>query len=254
VRTRFISLAAMTAILISAAFGEDFWVKKSYHKWSKEETHKMLTDSPWAKSVSLGMATNPTGVGDTTAVNAVVTTGPVTNAGAFYAGDSAEGEMAPGITYTAQFRSAEPIREALVRTQELTSHYDTLSGDAKSRFEASESKFLSATFPDRILLCVTVNSNVQGYVSALRTYWSAQSVPKLSMTTFLNAGTEKLSLVGYGFKDDTIQFVFPRPKNLGAEETFTLEFVHPTIQRLYEQRMLVSFHTKKMEIKGQPAM
>lgn len=250
-RTRWMTLAFLGALLVTAAFGEDFWAKKAYHKWSKDETQKMLTDSPWAKTVTIGTATNPTGVGNTAGV---IATGPASNAGSFYGGDSAEGEMAPAVTYTAQFRSAEPLREALVRSQELASRYDSMNADAKSKFESSEGKFLSATFPDRMLVCLTVSSNVQGYVSQLRNYWAAQSVAKLSMTTYFNVGSEKLSLIGYGFKDDTIQLVFPRPKSLSNDETLTVEFVHPRIQRVYEQRLLIPFHTKKMEINGQPAL
>jgi len=38
-----------------------------------------------------------------------------------------------------------------------------------------------------------------------------------------------LSLVNYGFKDDTFQFTFPRPKQLNPNEKVGVEFVHPTI-------------------------
>ena len=38
------------------------------------------------------------------------------------------------------------------------------------------------------MVSVTYSSNVQDYVSLLRTYWERQSLPSLSMTVFLNAG------------------------------------------------------------------
>ena len=37
----------------------DFWVAKPYTDWSEKETGKMITDSPWAKRVSISMGMMP---------------------------------------------------------------------------------------------------------------------------------------------------------------------------------------------------
>src|ERR1700678_3477078 len=45
-------------LLVLFCFGlaaADFW-QKPYTEWSDKDTAKMLTDSPWAKSVSVSMA------------------------------------------------------------------------------------------------------------------------------------------------------------------------------------------------------
>ncbi len=47
-----ITLAAFLALAYAA--GKDFWIAKPYTEWSDKEVQKMLTDSPWAKSVSVG--------------------------------------------------------------------------------------------------------------------------------------------------------------------------------------------------------
>src|SRR5208282_552201 len=95
-------------------------------------------------------------------------------------GYRSEMETNPTISYTVQFRSAQPIREAQVRSSQLNSHYDAMSADKKAAFDASAGKFLAATFPDRVLVAVTFHTNVQDYVSELRSYWTDQSPAKLN--------------------------------------------------------------------------
>jgi hypothetical protein len=56
------------------------------------------------------------------------------------------------------------------------------------------------------------------------------------MSVFLDAGKEWLSLIDYTFKDDTFQFVFPRPKKVSPNEKLGVEFIHPKIERIGQQR------------------
>jgi hypothetical protein len=224
-------LICLVVSLTAAA--ADFWAKKPYQSWSAEETQNMLENSPWATMLKLSGVQNIAGNGP--------------NA-------RAEMEDDPNITYTIQFRSAVPIRQAQVRSAQLSSHYDKMSAEQKAAFDANTGKFLNATFPDRIIIAVTFQSNVQNYQSELRTYWTEQSVPKLSMKVFLNTGAERLSLTNYNFKDDTFQFTFPRPKELPPDGKISLEFVHPRIERISEQRIFQVFSLKKMLVEGQPAL
>lgn len=223
--------------LVVTAFGADFWVKKSYDHWSKDETSKMLEESPWATTLSLSsIQTN------------------ITSADA-PSNHSYRGEMEtnPTISYTLQFRSAQPIREAQVRSSQLSSHYDAMSTQQKAAFDASAEKFLAVKFPDRVVVSVTFKTNVQDYQSQLRTYWGRQSVGTLSMSTFLDAGKDRLSLSEYSFKDDTFQFVFPRPKQVSPDEKIGVEFTHPRINVVSQQRVLQEFSLKKMMVNGEPA-
>jgi hypothetical protein len=81
-----------------------------------------------------------------------------------------------------------------------------------------------------------------------------QSLAKLSMTVFLNTKTERLSLLAYGFKDDTFQFTFSRPKQLSPDEKISVEFIHPRTNAISQQRILQEFPLKKMLVDGQPAL
>jgi len=217
------------------AWAADFWAKKPYQTWSAEETQQMLAESPWATTLKLGGIQSVTG-------------------NAPRPGGETEMEEDPSVTYILQFRSAQPIRQAQVRSSELTAHYDKMSAEQKAAFDANGSKFLSATFPDRVIVAITFQSNVQTYQGELRTYWTQQSLPKQSMKVFLNAGSEKLSLTGYSCNGDTFQFVFPRPKDLSPDGKISVEFVHPRIERIGEQRIFQVFSLKKMLVDGQPAL
>src|SRR5207237_5770606 len=108
--------------------------------------------------------------------------------------------------------SAPPIRQAMVRSSQLHSHYDSMSKEQKAAVNAGADKFLAVTFPDRIILCVTVHSNVENYQSQMRTYWASESIAKLNTSAYLNVGPDKIPVAGYAHKDDAFQLTFPRPK------------------------------------------
>jgi hypothetical protein len=169
---RQIILLLIVFLAVQTAWGADFWAKKPYQNWSADETRRMLEESPWATTLTLG------------SVQTGITSGDSPN----NRGYRGEMETAPSISYNLQFRSAQPIREAQVRTSQLASKYDALSAEQKAAFDASAGKFLAATFPDRVVVSVTYHSNVLDYTSLLRTYWERQSLATLSMTVFLNAG------------------------------------------------------------------
>ena len=214
----------------------------------KDETGRMLEESPWATTLSLGGVENVlTGSNASTAqVNPGAPRGQ--------SGTPSHGEMgtSPTISYNIQFRSAEPIREAVVRSSELNSHYDAMSAEQKTAFDANAAKFLAVKFADRVLVSVTFTSNVQDYESQLRTYWGEKSLPTLSMSVFLDPGKERLSLISYTSKDDTFQFVFPRPTKVSPDEKVGVEFIHPKIGRIGQQRILQEFSLKKMLVNGEP--
>ena len=193
-----------------AAAKEDFWSKKPYQNWSAEETRRLLEDSPWATTYTL------------TGIQPDITSGGGVPGG--------EMEANPSITYTLQFRSARPIREAQVRSSQLSSHYDAMSVEQKSAFDANARKFLAVTLPDR------------------------QSLATLSMSVYLNTDKEKLSLMNYSVKEDTFQLTFPRTKQLRPDGNVRVEFVHPRINVIEQQRIFQKFSLKKMLVNGEPVL
>jgi hypothetical protein len=244
-----IVLVLLVCLSVPLLLGAEFWAKKPYQHWSPEETQRMLAESPWATTLSLGGVENVlTGSSESTAQ--VNPGAPRGQAGA--PGDRGAMETNPTISYTLQFRSAEPIREAQVRSSQLSSHYDAMSAEQKAAFDANAAKFLAAKFPDRVVVSVTFKTNIQEYESSLRTYWDSQNRATLNPSVFLDAGKERLSLTDYSFKVDTFVFTFPRPKQVSPDQKIGVEFVHPKISRVGQQRILQEFSLKKMLLNGEP--
>ncbi len=233
---QFISLVLVVSLVVPVALAADFWIKKTYDHWSAEETDRMLEESPWATTLTLGSVQTSITSGDSP-----------TNTK-----NRGEMETNPTISYTLQFRSAEPIREAQVRSSQLKSHYGAMSADQKRAFDANASKFLAVKFPDRVVVAVTFKTNVQDYESTLRTYWGRQNLATLAMSTFLDAGKQRLNLLEYSVKENTFQFTFPRPQQLSSNEEIAVEFTHPRTNVIGQQRILQQFKLKKMQVNGEP--
>src|SRR5271163_347482 len=49
----FLQLTLAGSLCAVALFAADFWKTKDYTQWSSEEVTKVLTDSPWAKEISV---------------------------------------------------------------------------------------------------------------------------------------------------------------------------------------------------------
>ena len=232
----FVATFLLVWLIVPLAIGAEFWAKKPYQSWSAEQTAQILAESPWATTLKL------------TGLQSVIGTDSPN-----HHPYRSEMESNPSISYTLQFRSALPIRQAEVRNSQLSSHYDAMKPEQKAAFDASVAKFLGAAFPDRVIVTVTFHSNVLEYQSFLRSYWASQSVPKLDKSVFLNARNERLSLIGYGFKEDTFQFTFPRPKQVTPDDKLGVEFVHPKTNAIGQQRVFQEFQVKKMLIDNEPS-
>jgi hypothetical protein len=238
---RFSIMLAVLCFTAASASDKDFWVTKPYQQWSAEETAKMLKESPWAITTTLSAAVNPsTQIGSPT--------GP-----AITRDYESNGQVDPSVTYNVRLCSARPLREAIVRSSELGAHYDSMTSAQKLSFDAQANKFLAVSFDDRVAVCVNVKSNVDNYQSQMRAYWCAQTAPKLFATVFLDAGKERIALQKYACKDDNFQFTFPRPKDkITADMPLGIEFVHPRVDQIGEQKLLLNFKPKKMVVNGEP--
>jgi hypothetical protein len=111
-KTKTVALLVLLVIVGSAIAQKD----KKWTEWDKKEAQKMLEDSPWAKKqnetdTSEGFFT-PTSAGG---VNGARTTATNGNAG----GQGATNQST-NIIYFVRFFSARPIREALIRSLELS--------------------------------------------------------------------------------------------------------------------------------------
>ena len=92
-----------------------------WQHWSKDRCEKLLTNSPWSHT---------------------------------WSGDY-------GLAYTVQLRSALPIREALVRQQQLLQHYDKMAGAQRMSFDAWTGQMLDQDSKNAILVNVYMSRGTE---------------------------------------------------------------------------------------------
>ena len=227
----------LLALLILAATlrASDFWQKKDYRSWSKEDCTKLLTDSPWASSYTVGRAVQQV-VGESSAV--------------------AGRESAALITYRLAFWSARPIRQALVRLQQLDPKYERLTAVERQKLDGEGDKLIASEFPDAILIEVTFGASTPVYERQLSHWWQTQPVDDLRKNTYLNAGGRKVSpdrlMVSPG-GGNVIRMSFPReldgkPVVSPDEKEISVEFPSPAVGLVPAERVFLRFDTRKMKL------
>lgn len=126
------------AIFFSAGIllAADFWTTKPFTEWSDKEIAKIVSDSPWAKRVSLSMGLPPGGMdtpgaggrrGGAGAVGGGVSgdasaqiPGGGGGGGGLSGGDMGGGPgggVAPSITFIVRWQTAMPVKQALMKNK-----------------------------------------------------------------------------------------------------------------------------------------
>ena len=257
---RTIALTILLGSMATAQSGE-FWQKKPYRQWSEAECRKMLEESPWAKTHTLGQvyiepmqspsspsSNDPFQVPDPT-------TGPVKSSTA----DRAR-EQQPRIKYVVQFRSALPVRQAMVRMMQINKNYNQMPSEGKQKFDQNADAFLGKNLSDTVILFVTFSSNVQEFLMELSRYWQAQTTETLRNSVFLiTSRGDKIPPVSYIWAGSEFQLNFPREYNerpvpAPGDKLIRLEFTHPRIRQQREARILLEFNLEKMLLAGSLAL
>jgi len=113
-------------------FGQKF-LQKPYTEWSQEEAAKLLKDSGWAveyqSEEGLAAAQSQQQGRDANDNNRGI-----------YRGNQGRVDIPPPVT--AILFSALPVRQAMVRRQQLGANYDKMSAEDKAKFDESKVKFL----------------------------------------------------------------------------------------------------------------
>jgi hypothetical protein len=208
-------------VFIGAGLSADkqFWEHKPFDQWSQAECQKMLHDSPWAKTVTLRQPT----------MREISR-----SLGSAAVADNGTGERTPEVTYTAQIRSAMPVRQGYIRLKEIEAHYDAMSGDAKGKAKTAFDNYLAQSFDDKIVVVVEYGSNLPEIDTRLASYWQSQTLDTVKNTTLLSGpGGDRVQpiafVAGRGAARE-FQFVFPRNAAIAQAHPDTplaLEFVPP---------------------------
>lgn len=243
-KNKFPVLLLIFSLCSLAAFqGSEFWHKKEYRQWSEREVKKLLEDSPWARGYTLSQVHITPLQQDNTDVT------------------GRERVDNPRFTYQVQFRSAQPLRQAMVRQMQLTQKYDQMAEDKKQAFDEEAGKFLAARFPDSVVVNISFTTNVQQDDRDVARHWQTQTTDTLKNSTFLiSPKGEKVALQRYTVASAgrSFQFVFPRqlegrPLVGPQDKSIKLEFIHPRVRTASEVRVFIEFKADKMLMQGEVA-
>lgn len=239
-----IALVLVVAFSFAIPADAQFWSKKSYDRWSKIECRDMLSQSPWAQQFKIA----------TVVIEAI--------GASLMGGDpTAEGrEAAPHVTYTAKLMSARPIREAMIRQQQLDPKYAKFSTEEKRKFDENSGKFLDMQFPDTVVVQLSY-STIRAWQLPLSRFWKSQSQDELRQNFNIIGDAGRYSplqvIVSQG-QEFEFQLIFPRvvegkPLVSASSKALALEFGHPGIDGVLPgQRVYIDFPIKKMLVEGAP--
>lgn len=222
-RRRYIgTVLAILGFAVLTASADDFWVKKEWKQWSKQDCDKILHDSPWTTK----WAKSQTMLSDAV--------GSVSGA----AQEGAGGETSIEMDYFIQDRSSLAVRQAVVRQAQINQKYDQLDDAHKKAFDDQAGALLSKTYDDVIFIHVEYKSNVVTFERQMATYW--QGIPDGTVPVdlyMINARNERIDAVKFVSPHtgaDYFDIYFPRLKNgepvvQDSDKSFSLQFIHPAI-------------------------
>ncbi len=222
----------------AGALAQSFWEKKDFQSWSKSDVQRLLTDSPWAKIYTL------TEVVIQTLQEDPAVSGRDTN---------------PRINYLAQFWSARPIRQALVRQEQMSDAAAKLPPEQKAALQEREAKFIAAEFPKTVIVEVQYSSSSPALDQDLTRFWQTQTPEQLKLSMYLIAGNHKVPPIDVAIAKGArheFQLVFPRqvegqPLIAPDEKHVALQLQHPQVGVVAAKIVYLEFDVRKMTVNGE---
>jgi hypothetical protein len=132
-RAAAVSLCAVLGAISIGPVGviaADFWDSKPFAEWSDKDLQRMLTDSPWSHQVSVVLPRPPREAGD---LNPGGRGGDESGRGGFPA-------PAPQLKVDVQWRSAQPMRQAMALRQFGT--VEKIPADLRDTLEQDDSVYV----------------------------------------------------------------------------------------------------------------
>ncbi len=227
-RRYFSGLFALFVLTVISVGAEDFWLKKDWKQWSKDECVKMLADSPWTKTWR------------------------------------ANGNE-DGIVYVFQLRSALPIREAIVRRLQFDQKYDKMTDTQRATFDAQSGRMLSRSYHDIILVHVDFSKSIAALYLQVSLKQIQKGAADLDASLVTDGGNQVKS-IRFDMNEKTpneFDLLFPRQKDgtpliKEGQKRFSVQFQSPQVDLgtayptfdTRSQRARVDFDLGKMEVAG----
>jgi hypothetical protein len=231
-------------VAAATAWADDFWAKKNWKEWSKNECNKILDDSPWAQRK---IVENSSALTSQPSASRTVdpSLGGTSNLGA--------GE----VTYRVRLMSAEPIREAMIRQEQIEKNYDKMTDDQKKSFDAQLDQKL-AKKPDSIQVHVIFEGNTANLKTSLATYWESFPADAIPQDVYITTdGGNRILPRSYSIKmaENEFDLVFPRSANdqpviAPGAKSMKLMIKNPKIGDFKEKMVTIEFKLDKMSFGG----
>ena len=214
-RCRLAACVCMTLLMllvISSAVAQKGLPEKPFQQWSKVEVERVLTDSLWARTQSIRVQRR----GQVKSIAGQ--TESETSSGK---GDLTSAEDPLDYRFTLRLHSALPIRQALVRQQQLKWNYDQRSAAQKKAFD-EQAKQLILDCPvcaDNYIVSVGFSSNNSSGNDLIYKWFGAATVPSIKGYIYLaNERGERRDLLDFippKTPGDDVYFIFPRVDEKG---------------------------------------
>lgn len=227
-------------LLLLLGFGlaaADFW-QKPYMEWSDKDATRMMTDSPWAKFVSVSMG-GPGGAGPPMMPGGgggFGGGGPQGGGGSEF-GPGAQGTAPPTFDVVARWQSALPIRQAFVRLK-FGAEADK-SADAQKVLEQKDR-------PYEIVL-----SGAMGMYLGGKPGDAAKALSEVSFLSTRRTGPIKATQIEVGKPGPKMDVVFAFPRSM----PFTVEDKEVELTtKLGASNLKYKFKLKDMVVNGKLEM
>lgn len=162
------------------------------NRWSVEHAVKILNSSAWARQETF-----------TRVISGV--------------GSGISGEKEIYNTFYVRFLSAQPIREAYARVQQISHGYDRMKPEEKRRFEEVQKANMDMDVSQWIVVSVGFRSNDPNEESTVRRFFQSETVQTLKNKAYLSTPHfPQLELAAYfPPREESVgaKFVFPREVN-----------------------------------------
>ena len=222
---------AMLLFCIFSLGGPVAAFQQLFSSWTLAKAQQVLNSSPWARQETY-----------TDVVSGV--------------GSGISGEKEIFNTFYVRFVSAEPVREAIARIQQIQYDYEKLPEEDKIRFDRFTQDNLLSGFGDWIVVAVSFRSNDPNEESDVRRFFERETTETLKSKAFLS--TRQFSQVGirtyFPPRDEGIgaKFIFPRsvegiPIVTDSTDSVTFELLDVPAAK---PRLRAKFSVKDMRVNG----
>lgn len=238
------------------------WIDEPYAKWDQKEATELFNNSAWAQAKSFRgqpASVSRTGAARGGGHGAVTDTGmgsSNTSSSLGTGGKATVGTDVQEFSFTARLFSAQPIRDAYVRTLQIMNHYDELPPDKQQAFDQQFDRFLHADFSQNVVIALSYKCNDPVAQLNLNKWFDSQTPDTLKQNAYLFSPTAgQLELVKY----------FPQQGEFGAEFVFPRLFKGESILKpgagklrfqlsqapMIHQIMYIDFDSSNMTYKDQ---